>query len=239
MSVEREILITILKLTRYRPISHSSVGKAAGIPTHTLERFLEKFVRSSLIKWKEKALEASSEQRVRIAFEALALGADFERVGRLLEWKEFEDIATRAFEEFGYYVIKNFRFKMKNEKRWEIDLLAFKHSLIVSVDCKQWRRNWNRANVIKTVEQHVERTNAFAVSLPYLKIKAKLRNCKQVMVAPIVLSLLPSQSKLHLNTPIVPVLKLQSFLNEMPAHIISLTHFVQKIDNTDRKITDY
>lgn len=239
MTVEREILIAVLKLTRNGPIEYSLVGKNARIPAQTAESILQKLADNSLVKWHGKILEASSSQRVRIAVQTLKLGADFERICRLLEWKEFESITTKAFEVYNYRVKKNFRFKGKNGKRWEIDLVACKHSIIASVDCKHWTRKWTRAPIIKIVKQHVERTKAFTDTLPDIYTRIKLGEWKHTTVIPIVLSLLPSPLKFHSNTPIVPVLQLQSFLNELPAHINILTHFPQKITKINKEITEY
>jgi len=239
MSIEQEILITVLRLTKNAPIDFSLVATSARIPTQTTEHFLRKLANTSLVKWKGKILEASPDQRVKIAVHAIKLGADFERVCRLLEWKEFESITTTAFGAYDYRVVKNFRLKTKNGKRWEIDLLAFKEPIIVSVDCKHWKHNWTRAPIIKVVEQHVERTKAFAGTLPSLHTTFELGIWKNATIVPVVMSLLPSPFKFHHNTPIVPVLQLQSFLNELPVHANLLTCFPQKFTKTDREITEY
>jgi len=239
MSIEREILIAVLKLTKKGPIEYTLVGKTAGTPIQTAENLLKKLADSSLVKWRGKALEASFDQRVRIAVQVLKLGADFERVCKHLEWKEFESIATSTFEVFNYHVKKNFRFKEKNGKRWEIDLVAYKKPIIASVDCKHWKHNWTRSPVIKTVEQQVQRTKAFANVLPTLSNKIELSGWKHATVTPIVLSLLSSPFKFHRKTPIVPVLQLQSFLNELPANINLLTHFTQELIKSEKEITEY
>ena len=239
MTVEREILIAVLKLTRNGPIEYSLVGKNARIPAQTAKSRLEKLAEHDLVKWKGKILEASPSQRVRIAVQTLKLGADFERVCRLLKWKEFESIATKAFEIYSYNVKKNFRFKGKNGKWWEIDLVACKNPIIVSVDCKHWTRKWTKAPIIKIVKQHMERTKAFTDVLPDFYTWVKLGEWKHATVIPIVLSLLPNPLKFHRDTPIVSVLQLQSFLNELPAYINILTHFSQKITNMDKEITEY
>ena len=53
MSVEQEILITVLKLTRNGPIDYSLVGRSARIPAQTAETLLEKLADASLIRWLE------------------------------------------------------------------------------------------------------------------------------------------------------------------------------------------
>lgn len=239
MTVEREILITVLKLTRNGPTEYSLVGKNARVPAQTAEKFLKKLADANLVKWRDKILESSPNQRVKIAVQAIKLGADFERVCKLLEWKEFESITTKAFEAYNYRAQKNFRFKEKTGKRWEIDLVACKKPTIASVDCKHWQHRWTRAPIIKTVEQHVERTKAFTDILPSLHARIELDKWEHATVIPIILSLLPSSFKFHQNTPVVPIMQLQSFLSELPAHINSLAHFAQKLTRIDKEITGY
>lgn len=239
MSIERELLISVLKLTKKGPIEYSIVGKNARIPAKTTEILLKKLADTALVKWREKVLEASTNQRVKIAIQAIKLGADFERVCRTLEWKEFESLTTEAFEEYNYSVKRNLRFKGKNGRRWEIDLLACKQPIIISVDCKHWKHNWTKIPIIKTVEKHVERTKVFTEALASLYTKIKIEKWKNVIVIPIVLSLLSSPFKFHSNTPIVPVLQLQNFLNELPAQTDLLTHFSQKLTKIDKEITEY
>ncbi len=238
MSVEREILIAILRLTK-NPIDHSLVSKTARVPTQIAKKIFEKLRASDLIELKGKVLQASSDQRIKMAVQALKYGADFERVCSLLEWREFESIATRAFEVNSYNVIRNLRFKGDNARRWEIDLLACKQPTILSVDCKQWKHNWTKAPIAAMTEQHMDRTRAFTDILPRISTRIRLDRWKYATVIPVILSLLQGPFKFHREIPIVPVLQLQSFLNELPAHIGSLTSFSQKIKRIDGKITEY
>ncbi|MFQ5837060.1 MAG: hypothetical protein ACE5HG_04310, partial [Candidatus Bathyarchaeia archaeon] len=58
-----------------------------------------------------------------------------------------------------------------------------------------------------------------------LRESVGLVNWKEATLVPIVLSLVPSPFKFYNNVPVVPVLQLPNFLNELLAHISSLTHF--------------
>ena len=239
MNVEREILIAVLKLTKNRPIDYSLVSKNARIPAQTGKELLKKLADAALIRWKGEVLEASPSQRVRIAVQAIKLGADMERVCRLLDWREFESITNETFKVYNYCVKKNFRFKGKDGKRWEIDLIASKQPIIVSVDCKHWQHKWTRAPIIKAVEEHVRRTKAFADILPNLYAKTRFGKWEYATVIPVVLSLLACSCKFHQNTPIVPVMQLQNFLNELPAHMGLLANFHQNSTKIDKEITEY
>lgn len=239
MSLEREILIAVLKLTKNGPVDQTVVGRSARVPAQTSVKLLQQLADQALIRCTGKIVEAFPDQRVRMAVRAIELGTDFERVCSTLEWKEFESISTEAFEVNDYLVMKNFRFKQKCGKRWEIDLLAFKQPLIVAVDCKHWQHKWTRAPVVATVELHVERTKAFSDALPYVHDKIGLGRWDHATVLPIILSLLPAPFKFHHNTPIVAALQLQSFLSELPGHAGSLTRFQQKIPIRNKQITEF
>ncbi|MCW4055146.1 MAG: hypothetical protein NWE82_00010 [Candidatus Bathyarchaeota archaeon] len=223
--VEQKILIGLLKQTRGGPAEPSAVAQSVMVPADVAEAALERLAARNLVRWEGQLLEVSPEQRVGIAITAIRSGADLERVCRLLEWKEFEEISVRAFEAHNFDVRANYQFKDARQKRWQIDVLAFKQPTIASVDCKLWQQGWTRSPIQKVVEAHVGRTHAFAESLPKLPIKKKLERWKKVVVVPLILSLLPSPFKFYDNTPIVPILKLQDFIYELPAHVHTFTHF--------------
>ena len=239
MSVEQEILITLLKLTRNGPTECSLVSQNAKTPTQTVQALLRKLADQALIRWKGKTIDASRDQRVKIAVHAVKLGADFERVCTTLEWSEFESIATEAFKANNYDVLKNIRFKEKNGKRWEIDILACRQPLILSVDCKHWQHKWTRAPIVTTVEQQVRRTRAVSDALPSMYSKIGLDGWTYATVIPMILSLLPTRFKFHHGTPVVAVLQLQSFLSELPGYTCSLTRFTQKLPTRNEQITEY
>jgi hypothetical protein len=228
MTVERNLLISVLKLTKTGPIEAKLVSRDAHIPTQVADQVLRKFSDVNLVKYVDELIEVSSNQRARMAIHAVKLGADIERVCNVLEWKEFENITATAFEADNYAVKKRFRFKWAG-RRWEIDVLGYKNPLVACVDCKQWHRNWRRSAIIKTVELQVERTHALAEALVSLREKIGLVNWKQATLIPIVLSLVPSPFKFYSDVPIVPVLQLPDFLNELLAHINSLKHFSLKL----------
>jgi hypothetical protein len=224
-TVERKILVGLLKQTRTGPATSAAIARTAKAPLEVADTALEGLVQSDLAHWDGRLLKVSSEQRVGIAIRAIRVGADLERVCRLLEWQEFEEISVRAFEAHNFDVRPNFRFKDVCRKRWQIDLLAFKQPIVACVDCKLWQQGWTRSPIQKVVDAHVERTRAFAEGLPRLSLKRKLEGWKKVMVVPLVLSLLSSPFKFYDNTPVVPILKLQDFIYELPAHLHTFTHF--------------
>jgi len=238
MTLERELLVSLLKLTRLGPIQKRLVNKDAHIPALTAEELLEKLALEGLITQHKNLVEASPSQRAKIAVHAAELGADFERVCKLLEWAEFESIACEAFRVNNFGVKRRFRFRQAR-RMWEIDILGRRQPLVVCVDCKHWHHGWQRAAIMKAAEAQIERTKAFADALPSLYKKAELENWRQATLIPMILSLTPAPLKFHQNVPTVPVLQLQDFLNELPAHAHSLTHFTKKCFKNTLNLTDF
>ena len=223
-ATERSLLFHVLKLTRGGSARKEQVSLEAGTPQQITEKYLEKFSQAGLIELQEKTVEASPSQRVRIAVQAIQLGADFERVCRALEWIEFENLAAVAFEANHFAVKGRFRFKWAG-RRWEIDILGYKEPLIVCADCKHWLHGWRRSSIVKAVELQVERTRILAEALPSLPEKITLAGWKEATLIPTIVSLVPGPFKFYNRVPTVPVLQLQNFLEELPAHTTQLVHF--------------
>lgn len=224
MAVERNILVSILKLTKSGPVAKELVARDANVPTQVTDELLKKFRDAELIKWKGKIIEASSNQRAKIAIHAIKSGADFERVCRVLAWIEFENLAATAFEANNFVVRRRFRFKWA-QRRWEIDVLGCREPLIACVDCKHWGHGWRKSAIKKAVEAQALRTKVLAEALPSLQKEIGLVKWRRATLIPVILSLVPGPLKFYNKVPIVPILQIQNFLDELPAHITSLMHF--------------
>jgi len=238
MTSEKEIIASLLRLTKTGSVQKELIKRDARVSTEVIENVLRKLSEAGLINQQCDLVEVSPNQRVSMAVYALKIGADYEQICKLLSWAEFESIAAQAFEANQFWVLKNLRFKHAS-KRWEIDILGCKEPLIVCVDCKNWQHGWSRAVVIKAVEAQIERTRNFADALPDYYQKARLAEWKSATLIPLILSLVPGPFKFHNNVPVVPVLQLRDFINEMPLEIHSLTYFIKKHVMFDQKLANY
>jgi Holliday junction resolvase-like predicted endonuclease len=230
MNVERDLLISLLKLTREGLVSKELVKKDVKLLSENVEDLLRKLQNDGLVYVRKDIVEADSLQRLKLAVRAISLGADIENVSSFLQWKEFESIAAVAFERNGYTVTKNLRFKNAGQ-RWEIDVLGFKEPNVVCVDCKHWHRGLAPSSTKRIVEEQVKRTLALAESLPNPTIKFGFASWNFAKFVPSVLSLVTGRFKFYENVPIVSVLQLQDFLNQLPAYVDSLTHFPKRLSN--------
>jgi hypothetical protein len=77
----------------------------------------------------------------------------------------------------------------------------------------------------KIAEAQVERTRALAESLPNISLEIECAKWNKAKLVPAILVLMPGSFKFYDKVPIVPVLQLQDFLNQLPAYIESLKYF--------------
>jgi Holliday junction resolvase-like predicted endonuclease len=224
MKVERDLLISILKLTRGGAVAEELVARDANVSVQVTDELLKKFRDLELIKLQDKMIEVSSNQRAKIAIHAINSGADFERVCRVIEWIEFENLAATAFEANNFVVKRRFRFKWV-QRRWEIDVLGCSEPLIACVDCKHWSHGWQGYAIRKAAEAQVLRTKVLAEAINSLQKRIGLIQWRHATLIPVVLSLVPGSLKFYKEVPIVPILQIQDFLNELPVHITDLMHF--------------
>jgi hypothetical protein len=226
MSIERDLIITLLKLTRAGPVSKVIVKKDAKLPSEIFENLLRKLQNDRLIYLQKDFVEADSLQRLKLAVNAIGLGADIESVSGFLQWKEFEGIAAVAFERNGYGVKKNLRFKHAR-RRWEIDIVGFKQPVVICMDCKHWHHGMSPSALKRIVEEQEKRTSALAESLPNPAVKAEFVSWDSAKFIPAVLSLVTGQFKFYDDVPVVPVLQLQDFLGQLPAYANALKHYTK------------
>ena len=224
MNVEKEIAISILRLTREGSVLQETINKEAKAPSQTGEKLLRKLQNDGLVYLNKNFVGADSVQRLKLAVYALKLGGDLERVTSFLRWQEFESMAAIAFERNGYHVWKNLRFRHAGRK-WEIDIVALRRPLIICADCKHWQHGLHPSTQRKVIEEQIERTFALAEFLPALAGKIGCGSWVNARLIPTVLTLVVGQAKFYDNVPMVPILQLQDFLEKLPAYADTLKSF--------------
>ena len=224
MSVERNLLISLLKFTKKGPVLIEDVNRDARIPVVVSLNLLKKMQNEGLIYLKADSVEVESGCRLKLAVKAASLGADVEHISNLLCWQEFEEIAALALRNNGYTVIKNLRFKHEG-KRWEIDVVGCKKPNVICIDCKHWQKAISPSALRRIVQLQSQRTLALSDSLPNVKLNLDCTKWDKAKFIPAVLSLIPSSSKFCDKVPVVPVLMLQDFISQLPAYTESLRSY--------------
>lgn len=141
-------------------------------------------------------------------------GEEIESILSKINWQEFETFVASIFQLHDFRTIENFRFKTKN--RYEIDVVAIKNGVIVCVDCKQWGRGRCKSSAISEAAikqaKRMKELKKFLKNNPIAQSKLKIDYKKLSMVA-LIVSLFEEDLMEVENVFIVPVWKLNEFLN--------------------------
>ncbi|MCX8204705.1 MAG: restriction endonuclease [Candidatus Nezhaarchaeota archaeon] len=163
--------------------------------------------------------------RALVAAEALKSGASLLELAPRLSWRDFESLCSSAFEANGFKVATSLRFKSSG-RLYEVDVVAQRGQVLVAVDCKNWGvRAGKPPQLRRAVDRHLERARALADALPTLRERLGLPLEPRVRVVPCLVTLLEEAVAIHCGVPIVPVLKLNSFIQELHAYLGSLAVF--------------
>lgn len=223
MLIEKNLIKSILKLTSRGDVLINSAAKDAKLSRGTSLPLIKQLKNRGLIIVTNKSIQVDLVMRVKLAIRAMELGSDIEDISNYLVWQEFEEIAAFGLTKNGFVTKKNVRFKY-NSKRWEIDVIGCKKSIVVCIDCKQWHHRIGYAVSKKMVQKQINRVTAFAESLPNPTIDIECVNWEKAKFVPTILSLIPGDFKFIDDVPVVPVLQFQDFLLQLPAYISSLKH---------------
>jgi Holliday junction resolvase-like predicted endonuclease len=229
MSIERNLLISLLKLTKEKPAFIEDIKKEARLPLDACYQLLQKMQNENLLYFNSENIEVNSLSRVKIAVKAASLGTDLQTISHLLCWQEFEEIAAEALKNNGYIVQRGLRFK-HGGRRWEIDVVGCRKPLVVCIDCKRWQHAIARSALKKIVDSQIERTHALADSLPNIKLDLVCSRWDKAKFVPAVLALFPSAYKFIYEVPVVPVLQLQDFIGQLPLCMDKVRFFSHTFD---------
>jgi hypothetical protein len=230
MPTEREVLVSLLKLTTEGRVEIKEISRETRIPIEIVRQVLRKSLELGIVCLDRKLITAASEQRIRAAVRAVELGADIQRVCKFLTWAEFEDISVLAFDANNLVTKKHFRFSWSG-RRWEIDILGLRKPIVACVDCKHWHRGWRGAASRRAAEQQIERTRVLAEASASMSKRLGIDGWGHACFVPAILSLASGSCKFYKGAPIVPVLQLRDFLQQMPAYLGKITHFDVAVPN--------
>jgi len=130
--------------------------------------------------------------RLRTALFAINIGADVENVSEYLNWKDFE-------------VTKNL---ILTKPRMEIDVIGKKMDIVLLIDCKHWK-NMNKSALDEIVKKQIQRVKRFV-------------SIENMSALPVIVTLHQETIQFVGNVPIVPIMKLSSFLDEFVGNLDSL-----------------
>ena len=121
-------------------------------------------------------------------------------------WQNFERLAAFIFEKNGFRVKVN-TVKTHQKTKRQYDVIAWKGNQTFLVECKKWAGNRYRLSAVKkAVEQHKERTLFYAA----------VTNEDAI---PLLVTLIEEDIRFYEGVPIVPVQKLNGFVNELDGYV--------------------
>jgi hypothetical protein len=135
-------------------------------------------------------------------FEAIESIEDLEMVSEEVVWQNFERLAAFIFEKNDFRVTVN-TVKTCHKKRRQYDVIARKSNQTFLVECKKWAGNRYRLSALKkAVEQHHERTTFY-------------NTITREDAIPLFVTLVEEEIRSYAGVPLVPVLRLNSFIHEL------------------------
>jgi Holliday junction resolvase-like predicted endonuclease len=216
--MKEKLLLSIIKHVTHNTVEIKTISEEIQLSINTVKRYITYLVELNLLTNTDGIVEASFEQRLQLAIYGIKEGIDIEKICEALGWREFEDIVILILEHNDFTTLKHYRFKSL-VRRYEIDILAYRGSLILSIDCKRWKRSWQKAATIKVINAQVERTRALIQSSSNIQKLFKIPNLKTIGFIPLIVTLSDTPKKIYDKVPAVPIFHFQNFLNEMNRHI--------------------
>jgi protease II len=126
---------------------------------------------------------------------------DLEQVSKEAVWQNFEVLVGFIFEANDFQVNVN-KVRTFNKKRRQYDVIAKKNNRTYLVECKKWSGNRYRLSALKkAIQHHKERTEFY-------------RNLTEEDLIPIIVTFIEEDIKFYEGMPIIPILRLNSFINE-------------------------
>ena len=143
--------------------------------------------------------------RLQTALFAINLGATIEDVSEYLTWRDFESLTGLILEEKDFDVTKNL---IMTKPRMEIDVVGKKMGIALLIDCKHWK-TMSKSALDEIVKKQIERVKRYVAD-------------ESMSALPVIVTLHQEEIQFVDNVPIVPIMKLSSFLDEFVGNLDSL-----------------
>jgi Restriction endonuclease len=138
------------------------------------------------------------------AYTLLKVNFQADEVSKLLSWQDFERLAGALLRASGYDVRQNIHLK---KPRAQIDVVAAGPSMVLSVDCKHYRREQGRSSLEKVAEAQLRRSSLLR------KVTSDPRP-----IASVILGMSQPEGRFVGGVAVVPIRTLRSFLNSVESY---------------------
>jgi Holliday junction resolvase len=165
---------------------------------NTAEKILDMLTQNGIGQTIGNLVNFEDGDKLKTALFAIKNGVPIEEVSRYIDWKDFEGLVAEILDSKHFDVLRNFRL---TKPTMEIDVVGVRLGIALIIDCKHWKRLSHSALETIVVKQ-VER------------VKHYMSNAKDVIAAPVIVTLNQEETSFISKVPIVPILQLSSFIDE-------------------------
>ena len=165
---------------------------------NTAEKILDMLTQNGIGQTIGNLVNFEDGDKLKTALFAIKNGVPIEEVSRYIAWKDFEGLVAEILDSKHFDVLRNFRL---TKPTMEIDVVGVRLGIALIIDCKHWKRLSHSALETIVVKQ-VER------------VKHYVSNAKDVIAAPVIVTLNQEETSFISKVPIVPILQLSSFIDE-------------------------
>lgn len=165
---------------------------------NTAEKILDMLTQNGIGQTIGNLVNFEDGDKLKTALFAIKNGVPIEEVSRYIDWKDFEGLVAEILDSKHFDVLRNFRL---TKPTMEIDVVGVRLGVAFIIDCKHWKRLSHSALETIVVKQ-VER------------VKHYMSNAKDVIAAPVIVTLNQEETSFISKVPIVPILQLSSFIDE-------------------------
>ena len=187
-------------------ISITDFSIASELDEISAKELLYTLVQNGIGTWNDDLVDFDiPNDRLQTASFAINLGATIEDVSEYLTWRDFESLTGLILEEKDFDVTKNLIF---TKPRMEIDVIGKKMDIALLIDCKHWK-TMSKSALDEIVKKQVERVKRYVAD-------------ESISALPVIVTLHQEEIQFVDNVPIVPIMKLSSFLDEFVGNLDSL-----------------
>ena len=165
---------------------------------NTAEKILDILTQNGIGQTVGNLVNFEEGDKLKTALLVIKNGIPIEEVSRYIDWKDFEGLVAEILDSKHFDVLRNFRM---TKPTMEIDVVGVRLGVALLIDCKHWKKLSNSALETIVVKQ-IER------------VKHYVSNAKDVIAAPVIVTLNQEETSFISRVPIVPILQFSSFIDE-------------------------
>ena len=165
---------------------------------NTAKKILDTLIQNGIGQTIGNLVNFDDGDKLKTALLAIKNGVPIEEVSRHIDWKDFEGLVAEILDTKHFDVLRNFRM---TKPTMEIDVVGVRLGVALLIDCKHWKK-LSRSALETIVVKQIER------------VKYYVSNAKDVIAAPVIVTLNQEETSFINKVPIVPILQFSSFIDE-------------------------